>query len=143
MHQIRRGLSTAAVAGSVLVLAAGALATGAVHYQAGSRAKGPYLFITVSNRTVTQARWRMRQTCDFGSASYNETDHLNAPIDSHGHFSAMAKHSINGSTFHTSFSGTIHGDMATVKVHDRQAILHLGSCKATRDFAAARTNSFR
>jgi hypothetical protein len=137
------------VAVTVFFMAAGAvaLAAGSGSYEAGTRSKPPYLFLTVSRGKVTKVRWDIRERCSDGSNSFtSEVTKLNAPIK-HGHFSGTVHHTFGNSplgldTGVTKVKGTISGNTATVKLSDSEGITSLGSCDRSRTFTATKTARF-
>ena len=128
------------------MLAASALASGGVtHFQAGSKSRA-HLFLTVSHGEVTQARWRIRETCSGSAAESNSgVDVLNAPI-ANGRFHKTVTQTHGnpgvpngGWTDTTSFRGTIASATATVKVTDNLFVASTSPCYGSHTFEAGVT----
>jgi hypothetical protein len=64
------GIAGVIVAAFVMAGTAVALTSESASFEAGSRAKPPYLFLTVSRGTVTKLRWDIRERCDDGSDNF-------------------------------------------------------------------------
>jgi hypothetical protein len=141
------GIIGVTVAVFVMAGAAVALASGSVSYEAGSRAKPPYLFLTVSRGTVTKVRWDIRERCDDGSDSFTPgIPKLSASIK-RGHFSRTVHYTFGDSplglnTGVTTVKGTISGRDATVKLSDSEGIVSLGDCTGSHTFTATETARF-
>jgi hypothetical protein len=141
------GIIGVIVAVFVTASAAGALTSGSVSYEAGSRSKPPYLFLTVSRGTVTKVRWDIRERCDDGSDDFIPgIPKLSASIK-HGGFSRTVHYKFGDSplgfnTGVTTVKGTISGHDATVKLSDSEGIVSLGDCAGSHTFTATETARF-
>jgi hypothetical protein len=144
------GVIASSIVLSLTAGAAVALTSGAVAYEAGTHAKPPYVFLTVSHGKVTKIRWAIRETCDGApplSPFTSRREKLNAPIK-HGHFSKTVHYSLPGSpvaqsTGTTTVSGTISGHSVTVKVRDEQDLASYNPCTGSHTFKATKATKFR
>ena len=149
MRRFRPTAGIVGVAAFFALSAAVAVASGKVFYEAGSHAKPPYVFLTVSHGKVTKIRWAIHEPCGGTpplSRFTRETQTLDAPIRN-GHFSKTVHYTIGSSALGTSkgttkIKGTISGTDATVKVSDEQDIISWGNCTGSRKFKATETTGF-
>ncbi len=146
MLGFRSAGSALAVTAVVLCLAGAAAAVTASGkaYEAGTRAKSPFLFFKVSHGKVTTVRWAITEVCNqANSQRISLVTHLNAKIHN-GRFSRKV-HYRTGSTplgynyATTKLSGTISGTSAVVKLSDTEVITSYGTCTGSHTFTASRT----
>ena len=148
MSRCRSAIGILSVIVTVFVLdgATAALASGSVSYEAGSRSKPPYLFVTVSRGTVTKVRWDIFERCDSSNAFFSGVTKLGASIK-RGHFSRTVHYTsgdspLGLSTGVTTVKGTISGHVATVKLSDSEGIVSFGDCAGSHTFTATETARF-
>jgi hypothetical protein len=140
------GITGVIVAVFVMAGAAVALASGSVSYEAGSRSKPPYLFLTVSRGTVTKVRWDIFEHCDSSNEFFSGVTKLGASVK-RGHFSRTVHYTFGDSplglnTGVTTVKGTISGHAATVKLSDSEGIVSFGDCAGSHTFTATETTRF-
>jgi hypothetical protein len=132
----RRSLPTAIVAAGALAFAAGAIANALSTYKAGTPSHPPYVKLTIrtfgASSAVSFAGWEIKATCAHNKTHVvSGATLLGAPINNHGHFSKT--------TFGTTFSGTISGNNATVKIQTSGSYPPYGNCHGSHTFSARKT----
>jgi hypothetical protein len=148
MSRCRSAIGILGVIVAVFLMAGAtvALASGSVSYEAGSRSKPPYLFVTVSRGRVTEVRWDIFERCDSSNAFFSGVTKLGASIK-RGHFSRTIHYTFGDSplglsTGVTTVKGTISGHAATVKLSDWEGIVSFGDCAGSHTFTATEAARF-